>query len=701
MNKKILNSLILLSAISFCTSCGGESSSVSSASFNEISNSSESSSESNSSLNDSTSLKEKYNCTPINEALALLKEESNAETEEMYIYGIIKTVTNTTYGEMYIEDGTGELYVYGISGFSSLNDKPVKGDEIVLHGKLVYKKNNKEMSNSCVIAEFRHIKASVDENTYPLKTIKEARSLTEGSKVTIEGVVSKFTLADKLIKNGFYVSDGTSSMYVYSLDIASQVEIGNKIKIAGEKTYYIYEQEASNAKKFKYTGSNQIQNVILLENDKQVNTIDYSFAETKTIKEIMETPVSEDITNLFYKVNAYIKKSPGSGFINYYIDDFDGKTGSYVYTNNNGNDLNYLEPYDGKKCTLIMTAINAKSTATNCFYRFMPIEVLSDNYQFDETKVSDFVLDYYVSKQFKTSYDKSPNLEVFTSVSNEIIPFENVKVSYEVENSEIAKFETVDGKLYFDFLQEGVANIIVKAIYNNVEASRNIRVSYYKPVEVDTISVKDAIETEVNNNVIVRGIVGPSITNKVGFILIDETGAIPTLIETSEIMASLEFGDEVIISGTRSNYIKSNVTGIAGQDEIYEAKVLANFGGNHDYSTTSFVKDKSISDIISFAKEINVPHTTTAYTVKTTIKKVPSNYSTNYYLGREVDDYGVLLYSSSGSQYSFLDKYLDQEVEVELMLCNYNSKTKSYAGHLLSVKDQNGNKTYNLKGFSR
>ena len=59
----------------------------------------------------------------------------------------------------------------------------------------------------------------------------------------------------------------------------------------------------------------------------------------------MNTPVSEDISTTIYKVNALIKKAPGDGFINYYINDLDGTTGSYVYTQANGNDLDYLEPF--------------------------------------------------------------------------------------------------------------------------------------------------------------------------------------------------------------------------------------------------------------------------------------------------------------------------------------------------------------------
>ena len=40
--------------------------------------------------------------------------------------------------------------------------------------------------------------------------------------------------------------------------------------------------------------------------------------------DIVNTPVTEDITTLVYKVNSYIKKVPGSNFTNYYLYDLDG-----------------------------------------------------------------------------------------------------------------------------------------------------------------------------------------------------------------------------------------------------------------------------------------------------------------------------------------------------------------------------------------
>ena len=123
----------------------------------------------------------------------------------------------------------------------------------------------------------------------------------------------------------------------------------------------------------------------LLENDNEVSAPNYSWVEETTVKTIMDTPVSTDITTTIYKVNALVKKSIGTGFINYYIDDLDGVTGSYVYTQCNGSDLEWLEKFDGKICTVYLSVINAKSTATGCNWRFKALKVVDEGYTFDIT----------------------------------------------------------------------------------------------------------------------------------------------------------------------------------------------------------------------------------------------------------------------------------------------------------------------------
>ena len=76
-----------------------------------------------------------HQLTSIPDALAIgEKLSANQATKEMYhIKGTVKSVSNSTYGNIYIVDENGnEIYVYGIENYSNMANKPNVGDEIVL-----------------------------------------------------------------------------------------------------------------------------------------------------------------------------------------------------------------------------------------------------------------------------------------------------------------------------------------------------------------------------------------------------------------------------------------------------------------------------------------------------------------------------------------------------------------------------------------
>ena len=83
-----------------------------------------------------------YNCITIAEAIEIAKEAGSAGTSTTYfLRGVITNIENFQYGAMTIEDSTGSIYVYGVYGkdgeyFDALENRPAKGDEIVIEGKL-------------------------------------------------------------------------------------------------------------------------------------------------------------------------------------------------------------------------------------------------------------------------------------------------------------------------------------------------------------------------------------------------------------------------------------------------------------------------------------------------------------------------------------------------------------------------------------
>ena len=84
----------------------------------------------------------KYDCISIEEAIALgTAQEHNTYTEEKYyIEGTVTGLYNTTYGNMYVTDGTNQICVYGLYNedgtvrYDKMEVKPVDGTKVVIYG---------------------------------------------------------------------------------------------------------------------------------------------------------------------------------------------------------------------------------------------------------------------------------------------------------------------------------------------------------------------------------------------------------------------------------------------------------------------------------------------------------------------------------------------------------------------------------------
>lgn len=523
-------------------------------------------------------------------------------------------------------------------------------------------------------------------------TVAAARSENVGTKVVLEGVVARITYAFGKVPSGFYLVDSTNSIYVYDSQIAMQVTAGNKVKIAATRTNWILEKEQANAEKFGYEGCIQVDNCILLSNDNGNNDIDFSWVEESTVKKIMDTSVTENITTTIFKVNALVKKAVGTGFTNYYIDDLDGTTGSYVYTQCNGGDFDWLDEFDGKICTVYLSAINAKSSTSGCAWRFLPIVVSFDNFTFDVANAPQFALDYYVADKFVHTYNSDPKTELVTSVSSELLGFENVTVSYSSSDESVAYFSVESDKTYFHTGEYGTATITAVATLGSYSATKTISVTVKEALPYDAISVKEATDAELDSIVTVVGIVGPSVVNKVGFYLIDESGVIAVTTDNAT-METLSLGDKVILQAKRENYSADKGT---VHTCLTNATILVNYYGDHEYSKKTFITGKTLQDFYNL--KVSEDHTTEVFVVKATVSVVRSTYYTNIKLTD--GNVSVTLYSSSANQYAFLQQFEDQEVTVELVPCNWNGKNY-YAGCVLSVTDAEGNVVYNTLNFGK
>ena len=645
-----------------------------------------------------------YETITIAEALEICGEPGNVTEERYYIRAIVQSITNPQYGAMVIEDETDSIPVYGTYsadgaiGYAEMTEKPYKGDEVLLHCILQNYNGTKEVKNARLI-EFKSNAGNVDESDYTEMSIAEARTAAKGDLVKVDGVVAAITYANGMKPSGVMLVDETQSIYVYDGDLAGRVAEGNTVTVLAEKDWWILEKEQSAAAKHGYQGCCQLTNVTLVSNDEGNTDFDKTWIEENTVKNIVENPIEEDITTIIYKVTALVEKREGTGFTNYYFFDLDGETGSYTYTQCNGSDFAWVDEFDGKICTVYLTALNAKSADSGCNYRLLPIAIEDEGFVFDVADAAKFAVEYYGVAQIEELYTGDPALSLTASVSSELLGFEGATLSYASDNTDVVYFETVDGVTVMHCGVEGSANVTVTGTYGENTYSETIAVEVKLPVVYDSITVAEAIAADVDSEVIVEGIVGPSVVNKNGFYLFGEDGSmIAVLVNSTEQFVGLEIGHSVVLKGMRERYVKDDANTIAGQTCIVNAEILVNNYGNTAYSTEKFVTDKTLADLYDLDKTVD--YSTTAFVVTATVEVVETAYYTNINVVW-TDDAGNKttfgLYCSSAAQYSWLKTFAGQEVTMEIAACNWNDKNY-WRGCVLAVLTEDG-KVMNTLNF--
>lgn len=174
------------------------------------------------------------------------QEDGNAQYK---VHGVITSIVNDTYGNYYINDGTGEVYVYGTldaegntKNFASLGLKV--GDEVTLQSVKTSYKNAPQMKNAVVVSSVAHDTKTVAE----LKALEDDKNTyyyVTGTVCHAEEANAKFDL-DKY--GNFGLQDETGIIYVYGVTDAldgvtknfgaTGVKEGDKITMLAYKTSY-------------------------------------------------------------------------------------------------------------------------------------------------------------------------------------------------------------------------------------------------------------------------------------------------------------------------------------------------------------------------------------------------------------------------------------------------------------------------------
>ena len=118
--------------------------------------------------------------------------------------GVITNITNTTYGNLYLRDFSGETYVYGIQDFQNKGLKV--GDIITIVGKRAEYKGTPQVGGAVL------------ENVIPVTVATIGEVLTKpDSSQDYYMVTGEITLIDNPTYGNLYLKDGESEIFVYGV----------------------------------------------------------------------------------------------------------------------------------------------------------------------------------------------------------------------------------------------------------------------------------------------------------------------------------------------------------------------------------------------------------------------------------------------------------------------------------------------------
>jgi hypothetical protein len=165
---------------------------------------------------------------------------------------------------------------------------------------------------------------------------------------------------------------------------------------------------------------------------------------------------------------------------------------------------------------------------------------------------------------------------------------------------------------------------------------------------------------------------------------------------SEDMLKDIALGNEIIVKGKRIHRKDAGKTH-AGQSVITDASLLANNYGSYEYDASKFDTTKTLNDLSRL--DVNVDYSTQVYVVKAKILYEKTQFYTSCKLQSLDGAVTMNLYSKSAAQYSWLEPYYNQEVTLEVAVCNWNNKTY-YAACVVSVVLENGTKLVNNLNFS-
>lgn len=512
--------------------------------------------------------------------------------------------------------------------------------------------------------------------------ISDIRVAEVGTTHTVSGVVVKHVYTGQSIPyiTGFMLANESGCIYVWGETVAKTVKVGEKVKVEGKKTYYVPQTDEGAAAASGYKGQLQLTNPVLIENiggehdipSKAITSID-------NINEVTRHAVNDDISNNIYRAIGRVTKTIGGDYTNYYLYDRNREDAISFYTQSNGKDYAWLEPYVDKYVDMTFIAINAKPG--NALWRGLPVLVNDDSITIsneDEAK-------YAAERALKTLLDSYSD-ETKVSVKNTDELLEGVKLSYSSKSELVSISETTDG---FDInfkkpSTETEVEVEITASYKGASSKVIKKIKLGVEVKHQAISISEALSKETGTEVIIEGILSRKTYKRgtddpLGGFIIDSTGSI-VVYNDAPYMASLANateGNKVMLKGTIDRYISTNTaeSGYTGDVQLRNTELLFVDGANNPIPSEA-IEEKTVEWIQSQPATNNI----SSKVFKVTAKIIKSTgYATSYSLKDPNNlDKSLSVYSQrSGSDFSWLDPYADQVVTLYVGVQNLQLRSGS------------------------
>lgn len=163
--------------------------------------------------------------------------------------GVITSITNTTYGNLYLRDFSGETYVYGIDDFQNLNLK--EGDIITIVGKRGAYKGNPQVVDAVL------------EEVIPVTPVTIAELLAKPDNADTYFMISgEITDIDNATYGNVYLKDDSGTTYVYGCYPGYGATGDDRKYLLGDKDIKVGDTLTVIGTKGSYKGTPQLANGI-------------------------------------------------------------------------------------------------------------------------------------------------------------------------------------------------------------------------------------------------------------------------------------------------------------------------------------------------------------------------------------------------------------------------------------------------------